>query len=112
MMGLGPRVELCFCSDKERACQIFLKATHAPKILYENADKAGSAEAPEVDVYIAGSPCQPWSSEGKGKGFKGTRGRGQGFDYAAKYIQERTPNGSTFGEGAGTDMQYPRGGLC
>ena len=91
LMGLGSRVECCFCSDKERACQVFLKAAHAPKILYENADKAGSAEAPEVDVYTAGFPCQPWSSEGKSKGFKDADGRGRVFDHVAKYIKEREP---------------------
>ena len=91
LMGLGLRVQCCFCSDKERACRVFLKAAHAPKIMYENADKAGSAEAPKVDVYTAGSPCQPWSSEGKSKGFKDADGRGRVFDHVAKYIKEREP---------------------
>ena len=94
LMGLGQRVQCCFCSDKEPACRRFLKAAHAPKILYENADKTGSAEAPIVDVYTAGFPCQPWSSEGKSKGFKDADGRGRVFDHVAKYIKEREPKGS------------------
>ena len=72
---------------------MFLKAAHAPNIMYENADKAGSAEAPKVDVYTAGLPCQPWSSEGKSKGFKDADGRGRVFDHVAKYIKEREPKG-------------------
>ena len=94
LMGLGLRVQCCFCSDKERACRVFLKAAHAPNIMYENADKAGSAEAPKVDVYTAGFPCQPWSSEGKSKGFKDADGRGRVFDHVAKYIKEREPKAS------------------
>ena len=32
LMGLGQRVQCCFCSDKEPACRRFLKVAHAPKI--------------------------------------------------------------------------------
>ena len=45
-------------------------------------------------MYTAGFPCQPWSSEGKSKGFKDADGRGRVFDHVAKYIQEREPKGS------------------
>ena len=87
-------MELCFCSEKQRECQAFLKAVHGPKILYQNTDKEGAGEAPEVDVYTAGFPCQPWSPEGKQKGLKDASGRGRGFDHVAKYIKEREPKAS------------------
>ena len=84
-------MELCFCSELQPECRSFLKAVHSPKIMYEDADKEGSGKAPEVDVYTAGFPCQPWSSEGKSKGFKDADGRGRVFDHVAKYIKEREP---------------------
>ena len=91
LMGLGSRVEVRFCSDKLATCRAFLKAAHCPKILYTNADKKGAAEAPEVDLYTAGFPCQPWSAEGKQRGFKDPSGQGHVFDHIATYIKEREP---------------------
>ena len=70
LMGLGSRVEVCFCSDRLATCRAFLQAAHSPKIAYADAAKeGGAAEAPEVDSYTVGVPCQPRSSEGKRRGF-------------------------------------------
>ena len=96
LMGLGSRVQLRFCSDKQKACRRFLEAVHAPEILYENANKAGSVGAPEVDLYTAGFPCQPWSSEGKGAGFQDASGQGRVSHHVAKYIKGRAPKASFF----------------
>ena len=110
-MGVGRRVECCFCSDKDPVCQVFLKATHSPKILYENADKAGSAKAPKVDVYTAGFPCQPWSSEGKSNGVQGCRRARAGFLSRREVHQGARAKGLPFRECVGPDIHDPREGV-
>ena len=46
---------------------------------------------PQVDLYTAGFPCQPWSSAGKGEGRRDEQGRGLIFDHVLKYINEKLP---------------------
>ena len=85
-------MEVCFCSDRLATCRAFLRAARSPKIMYADAAKKGeAAKAPEVDMYTAGPPCQPWSSEGKRRGFEDPSGQGRILFHSAAYIKERRP---------------------
>ena len=44
------------------------------------------ADAPAVDVLVAGFPCQPFSAAGKQQGFEDTKGRGRIFFSVLEYI--------------------------
>ena len=44
-----------------------------------------------VDLYIAGAPCQPWSSLADGKGVEDKSGRGSLMYYVVHYITTGTP---------------------
>jgi DNA (cytosine-5)-methyltransferase 1 len=44
-----------------------------------------------VDVYVAGFPCQPFSTAGKQQGFEDEKGRGTIFYHILEYIQMHRP---------------------
>ena len=90
-LGVSDRVTLEFCCGKLPECQTFLKAVHKPKLLFTDVVSRDLEKVPKVDVYTAGFPCQPWSSEGKGQGRRDELGRGRVFDHVAKYIEKRQP---------------------
>ena len=90
-LGLNDRATLEFCCDKLPECQTFLKAVHKPKLLFTDVVNRDLEKVPKVDVYTAGFPCQPWSSEGKGQGRRDELGRGRVFDHVTKYIEKRQP---------------------
>ena len=90
-LGVSDRVTQEFCCDKLPECQTFLKAVHKPKLLFTDVVNRDLEKVPKVDVYTAGFPCQPWSSEGKGQGRRDELGRGRVFDHVAKYIEKRQP---------------------
>ncbi len=90
-MGLGVRVKLQFCSDNDPTCQAFLQAKHKPHRFYTDVVGKDITGIPRVDIYSAGFPCQPWSSDGKGQGRRDKHGRGKIFDHIVAYITERLP---------------------
>ncbi len=90
-MGLGKRVQLKFCSDIDPTCRTFLNAMHKPSLIYHNVANRNHADAPHVDLYTAGFPCQPWSVAGKGQGRKDKKGRGKIFDNVCDYISVKSP---------------------
>ena len=59
--------------------------------MYDNIKSRDVESMPEVDLYSAGFPCQPWSPEGKGQGRRDQKGRGDIFDYVLEYINAKLP---------------------
>ena len=78
------------CSDIAPDCRKFLCAVHKPIRLYNGVEKRGFADR-KLDLYTAGFPCQPWSSEGKGEGRQDKLGRGKVFDHISRYIDRAQP---------------------
>ena len=110
-LGVSDRVTLEFCCDKLPECQTFLKAVHKPKLLFTDVANRDLEKVPKVDVYTAGFPCQPWSSEGKGQGRRDELGRGRVFDHVAKYIEKRQPKSFIAGKRAGHGVQESQEGV-
>lgn len=46
---------------------------------------------PYVDMYVAGPPCQPWSSIGQNMGLDDMKDRGMVFYHVLKYIRSKHP---------------------
>ena len=45
-----------------------------PDIIYDDIVARDNNEAPDVDLFVSGAPCPPFSSAGKRKGLSDERG--------------------------------------
>ena len=63
-----------FSCDNDPHVVKSIKANHNPKILYDNIFERNVKELPLLDFYIAGFPCQTFSTLGKRAGFDDIRG--------------------------------------
>ena len=48
------------------------------------------------DIYVAGFPCQPFSTAGKQQGFSDEKGRGGIFFHVVEYIKQKLPKVGRF----------------
>jgi len=88
-----------FSSDIDKYCIQSIKANYNPKILFGDSDskhpqgditKRNIKNVPDIDLYIAGFPCQPFSHAGSRKGFKDKRSNV--FYACLEVIKEKQPN--------------------
>jgi len=70
---LGIEYEHIFSSEIDKFAIQSLKANYSPGILYGDITKRNVAEVPYVDLYVAGFPCQPFSTAGHLRGFADQR---------------------------------------
>lgn len=76
------------CEIDKYARETYL-ANHKCKVMYEDITTRNHSEVPQLDLYIAGIPCQSFSLAGKRKGFEDVRGT-LFFD-VAEFIKENQP---------------------
>jgi len=89
--NLGVKYEHAFSCDICKFARATIEANFPAKRMYEDLTKRDNSTAPAVDVYIAGFPCQPFSSAGLRQGFEDLRGRGTIFFDVRDYIDKKRP---------------------
>ena len=94
-IGLRGRFQMCFVCKKDRLCRKLIRQFHRtatkPRLVYKDLRKRRTATLPDHDLYIAGCPCQPFSSMGRREGLQDNRGRGQMFFRIMKAIATKKP---------------------
>ena len=75
LTNLGIDFESVFaCEIDKYARKSFLAIHKQPKTFYEDITKRDHSEVEQLDLYVAGFPCQAFSMAGQRKGFDDVRG--------------------------------------
>ena len=86
---LGIDFESVFACEIDKYARKSFEQLHAPKTFYNDITTRNHSEVEQLDLYVAGFPCQSFSMAGKRKGFEETRGTL--FFNVAKFIKENKP---------------------
>jgi DNA (cytosine-5)-methyltransferase 1 len=71
---LGLPYHHCFSSDIDEKCRASITANYHPDILFTDISTRDIQHVPDIDLYIAGFPCQAFSTAGKRRGVQDARG--------------------------------------
>lgn len=80
-----------FSSEIDKKVVQTINANFPPQKLYADLTTRDNARAENVDIYVAGFPCQPFSGMGKQEGFDDSQGRGTIFFNILDYTETKRP---------------------
>lgn len=86
---LGLDVDEVFACEIDKYARKSFSELHNPITMYEDITTRNHSEVPQLDLYVAGFPCQSFSLAGKRGGFNDTRGTL--FFNVAEFIKENQP---------------------
>ena len=87
---LGIPHDLIFGCDIDKYARLSYRALHPyADIIYDDITTRDFDEVPQLDLYVAGFPCQAFSIAGKGEGFNDVRGTL--FFNVADFIEHNQP---------------------
>ena len=91
MRNLKVKFDHKFSCDIDAHARATIEANFHHSIMYKNITRRDNKQAPTVDVYVAGFPCQPFSTAGLKQGFKDKKGRGVIFFNILDYLSHAKP---------------------
>ena len=86
---LGIDFESEFACEIDKYARQSFEQLHKPKTFYNDITTRNHKEVEQLDLYVAGFPCQAFSTAGKRKGFE--EARGTLFFNVAEFIQINQP---------------------
>ena len=87
---------LVFVAEKDAGKRELLTAAHPnvdfnKTIVYLDVTKRDNNQAPYVDIFCTGAPCQPWSQAGEKQGLEDLQGRGVVLFHSLEYVRCKRP---------------------
>jgi DNA (cytosine-5)-methyltransferase 1 len=89
LKNLNINFEHVFSCEIDKYARQSIRANYEPGILYEDITTRDHSALPDIDLYVCGFPCQPFSVAGKRKGVDDPRGTI--FWHCLETIKEKLP---------------------
>ena len=86
---LGLEIDEVFACELDKYARKSFLELHDPTTFYNDITTRNHSEAPQLDLYVAGFPCQAFSMAGNRRGFE--EARGTLFFNVAEFIKENQP---------------------
>ncbi len=88
---LGIPFRHVFSCERDEHCIESLRANYDPEHFYTDMTQRSSKDLPDIDLYVCGFPCQPFSYAGSRQGMDDEKGRGNLFWYCLDVIATKQP---------------------
>jgi DNA-cytosine methyltransferase len=93
-VGLSGKYSMVWACERDPTCREMLRACHgeaAPPIVHEDINLRAARAVPDHDLYVAGFPCQPFSSMGLRQGVADAQGRGTIIQRILECLEAKLP---------------------